>query len=407
MSTEKKSPLYGKKVILGVTGGIAAYKAVEIASRMRKAGAEVHVIMTQAAQNFVTELTFREISGNPVNTSMWSMVTHWNVEHIALARLADVVLVAPVTANLLAKLSCGMADDMLTTTILATKAPVFLVPAMNSNMYENPITQENMERLKKLGMKVIPPSCGHLACGENGSGRLPEAAEIVSVLERHFQSSRTLCGKKVLVTAGGTIAPIDPVRFIGNRSSGKMGYAVAEEAARRGAEVVLVAGRTALPNPSGVRTVHTETTQEMLEAVMAEFPNTDAVIKAAAVADYRVKEVAEQKIKKSEGDWSIELARNPDILQELGKIKKSNQILVGFAAETQNLMEYAKLKLEKKNLDFIVANNVTEKGAGFQGETNIACLLHRDGTVNKYPLMKKSDLAAVIMDCVEELFLGK
>ncbi len=394
--------LAGKNIVLGVTGGIAAYKAVEVASRLRKLGAEVHVIMTRAAQEFVTELTFREISGNPVNTGMWEKVLHWNVEHIALARLADLVLVVPATANLVAKLAAGMADDMLTTTILATQAPVFLAPAMNSNMYTNPVTQENLEKLKARGMRILPPASGHLACGIDGVGRLPEPVEIVSCVKAHFSAVCSLRGRKILVTAGGTIAPIDPVRFLGNRSSGKMGYRIAEEAAKRGAEVVLVSGVSALPDPEGVRTVRVETTEEMRSAVLQDFPDADAVIKAAAVADYRVKHVSEQKIKKSDGEWTIELERNPDILYELGRMKK-HQVLVGFAAETQNLMEYAKKKLEKKNLDFIVANDVTMPGAGFRGETNIARLMFRDGKVEEHPLMKKAELAAIILDRVEEI----
>ena len=396
----------GKKVLLGVSGGIAAYKAVEIASRMRKAGAEVHVILTRAAQEFVTELTFREISGNPVNTGMWEKVTHWNVEHIALARMADLVLVAPATANLIAKLAVGLADDMLTTTILATQAPIFLAPAMNSNMFRNPVTQKNIKNLQDRGIEIIPPASGHLACGVDGVGRLPEPVEILSRVEGYFCKAGSLQGKKILVTAGGTIAPIDPVRFIGNRSSGKMGYAVAEAAAKRGADAVLVSGVSALPDPLGVRTIRVETTEEMLHAVLEEFPDSDAVIKAAAVADYRVKQVASQKIKKSEGDWSIELVRNPDILYTLGQ-QKTHQVLVGFAAETQNLMEYAKRKLEKKNLDFIVANDVTAPGAGFQGETNIARMIFRDGKVEEYPLMKKTELAAAILDHVEKLLRAR
>lgn len=394
--------LDGKTIILGITGGIAAYKGVEIASLLRKLGAEVHVIMTRAAQEFVGELTFREITGNPVHTGMWKKVTHWNVEHIALAEMADLVLVAPATANLCAKLSAGMADDMLTTTILATRATIFLAPAMNSKMFDNPVTQENLERLRSRGMEIIPPASGRLACGAEGVGRLPEPSEIVSRVMAHFSGSTSLRGRKVIVTAGGTIAPIDPVRFIGNRSSGKMGYCIAEEATKRGAEVLLVSGVSALPDPVGVRTIRVETTEEMRRAILREYSEADAVIKAAAVADYRVKHVAEQKIKKSDGDWLIELERNPDILYELGQMKK-RQILVGFAAETQNLMEYAKKKLEKKNLDFIVANDVTMPGAGFQGETNIARLIHRDGRVETHPLMKKRELASIILDRLEEI----
>lgn len=395
--------LSGKNIILGVTGGIAAYKAVEVASRLRKAGAEIHVILTRGAQEFVTELTFREITGNPVNISMWDKVTHWNVEHIALARMADLILVAPATANLIAKLAAGMADDMLTTTLLATRAPIFLAPAMNSNMYEHPATQENLALLKTRGVRILPPASGHLACGTEGVGRLPEPVEIVAALEDWFKEKNSLQGKRILVTAGGTIAPIDPVRFIGNRSSGKMGYAIAAEAAKRGAKTLLVSGVSQLPDPPGVETLRVETTEEMYETVLRAFPETDAVIKAAAVADYRVKDVAKHKIKKSEDSLSIELVRSPDILYALGQRKEPGQILVGFAAETQKLREYAKKKLEKKNLDFIVANDVTQPGAGFRAETNIARLLFRDGREEEYPLMSKGELAGIILDHVEEM----
>jgi len=391
-----------KKILLGVSGGIAAYKSVEIASRLRKAGADVHVIMTRGAQSFVTELTFREITGNPVVTTMWEKVTQWNVEHIALANLADLVLVAPATANLIAKLAAGMADDMLTTTILATRAPIMLAPAMNSNMFQNPVTQQNLARLRERGMILVPPASGRLACGAEGVGRLPEPEDIVARATACLEGTGALRGKKILVTAGGTIAPIDPVRFIGNRSSGKMGYAIAEEAAKRGASVVLVSGVSTLPDPPGVQTVRVETTEEMYRAVLREFPDADAVIKAAAVADYRAKQVSEHKIKKSGESLSIELVRSPDILLSLGQQKK-HQVLVGFAAETQNLMEYAKKKLEKKNLDFIVANDVTAPGAGFQGETNIARLIFRDGSVEEHPLMQKKELASVILGHVQEL----
>jgi len=394
--------LEGKKIVLGVTGGIAAYKTVEVASRLRQAGAEVYVIMTRAAKEFVTELTFREISGHPVASDMWAPVTHWNVAHIALANLADAVLVAPATANLLAKAAHGLADDMLTTTLLATAAPLFFAPAMNSRMYLNPVTQENIAALRGRGVHIIEPASGHLACGIDGKGRLPEPADLAKILEHHFACSETLKGRKIIVTAGGTIEPIDPVRYIGNRSSGKMGYAAAAEAALRGAEVLLVSGPTALPDPAGVRCIRVETAREMHEAVMKEFPQADAVIMAAAVADYHVKQVAEHKIKKSEDDWSIALERNPDILRELGGLKKPGQVLVGFAAETRNLREYAERKLEQKNLDFIVANDVTKAGAGFRTETNIAMIIPRTGEAEELPLMQKAELARRILDKVEE-----
>ena len=399
METAGASSLLGKHVVLGVTGGIAAYKAVEVVSRLRKKGAHVHVIMTRGAQNFVTELTFREMSDEPVITDMWAKVTHYHVEHIALAKLADVVLVAPATANFLAKTACGMADDMLTTTVLATKAPIFVAPAMNTAMYENAMTQENLERLRAHGFHVVEPASGQLACGTSGAGRLPEPIELVAVLEQFFESKRDLVGRKVLVTAGGTHEPLDPVRYLGNRSTGKMGFAVAEAAAQRGADVVLVAGPVGLETPAGVRRVDVLTAQEMHDAVLAEYATADAVIKAAAVADYRPKERAGQKIKKKDGSLLLELVRNPDILKELGE-KKQQQVLVGFAAETERVIEYAAGKLEKKNLDFIVANDVSRKDAGFSADTNCVTILGRDGTHTEHPLMSKRALADIILDRV-------
>ena len=395
--------LQGKKIVLGVTGGIAAYKAVEVASRLRKLGAEVHVIMTRAATEFVTELTFREITGQPVTTSMWDKVTHWNVEHIALARMAELVLIVPATANFIAKAAQGMADDMLTTTLLATRAPIFFAPAMNSNMYANPVTQQNIQALQRRGWQLIEPARGPLACGTSGVGRLPEPEQIVAEVEAAASSLASLTGKKVLVTAAGTIEPIDPVRYIGNRSSGRMGYAIAAEAARRGAEVALVSGPSALSEPAGVRTIHIETAAQMRSAVLAEFPACDIVIKAAAVADYRAREVAENKIKKDEDVLTLVLEKNPDILKELGGLKQPGQILVGFAAETQNLLAYAKQKLEKKNLDFIVANDVTKPNAGFNAETNLIKILSRDGRVEEFPLQSKVALAGIILDRVTAL----
>ena len=390
--------LAGKKIVLGVTGGIAAYKAVEIVSRLRKAGAEVHVIMTKEATQFVTELTFREISGQPVVSDMWEKVANYNVEHIALANLADLMLVAPATANIIAKAAVGIADDMLSTTILATKAPVYMAPAMNSNMYENPITQRNIGELRKRGFHMIEPAAGHLACGISGKGRLPEPVDIVRIVSEAL-TSQELTGQKILVTAGGTIEPLDPVRYIGNRSTGRMGYAVAAEAARRGAEVVLVSGPSALEDPAGVRVIRIATARQMREAVLREFPTAAAVIKSAAVADYRPAAVAEQKIKKSDEDLMLHLVRNPDILYELGQ-KKQQQVLVGFAAETCQVEEYARKKLAKKNLDFIVANDVLEADAGFGVETNRIKLFDRAGNMTAYPLMSKKELAGIILDHV-------
>ena len=392
----------GKHVVLGVTGGIAAYKAVEIVSRLKKAGAHVHVIMTRGAQNFVTELTFREMSGAPVVTDMWAKVTQYQVEHIALARLADLVLVAPATANFLAKASYGLADDMLTTTLLATRAPVFLAPAMNTAMYEHPATQENIARLRARGVHIIEPASGKLACGTSGRGRLPEPVDIVAALTTFLSDAadaKDLVGRNILVTAGGTREPLDPVRYLGNRSTGKMGFAVAAAAQARGAHVTLVTGPGSLPVPEGVDCVRVETALEMREAVLHAFDAVDAVIKAAAVADYRPKERAGQKIKKQEGGLTLELVRNPDILRELGE-KKTHQLLVGFAAETEHVLDYARAKLEKKNLDFIVANDVSRKDAGFSADTNCVTILARDGACTEYPLMGKRQLADVILDHV-------
>ena len=389
--------LAGRSIVLGVTGGIAAYKAVEIASRLKKAGAEVRVVMTRAAASFVAPLTFREITGQAVATSMWTEIPAHHVEHIALAELADLVLVAPATANFIAKAAAGIADDLLTTTVLATRAPLYIAPAMNTGMWENPVTQENVMRLCERGAQVIPPAEGLLACGTTGAGRLPEPEEIVAAVERHFAAAEILAGRRIIVTAGGTEEALDPVRYLSNCSTGRMGYAVAAEAARRGAEVILVSAPTHLDTPAGVRRVNVRSAREMYAAVMAEYEPADAVVKAAAVADYRPAEIAPQKIKKSDGELTIHLTRNPDILMELGR-KKTHQVLVGFAAETENVETYAQGKLAKKNLDFIVANNVAEKDAGFSVGTNRVKIFFKDGRAEEHPLMAKSELAGIILD---------
>ena len=399
--------LKNKKIVLGVTGGIAAYKAVEIASRLKKAGAEVRVIMTKASTEFVTPLTFREITGSPVTLSMWEKITNWNVEHIALASWADLILIAPATANLLSKAAAGMADDMLTTTLLATKAPVLFAPAMNSNMYENRLTQQNIERLKASGCQFITPDSGQLACGTSGIGRLPDPEVIVQKVCAFFQKKNTLRGKKVLVTAAGTIEPIDPVRYIGNRSSGKMGYAIAEEAFLRGADVILVSGPSALQASPGIRLIKIETAAQMREAVLKEYDDCHIVIKAAAVADYRVQEVADNKIKKSDALLTLVLEKNPDILFELGQRKNKGQILIGFAAETQNLLEFAQAKLQKKNLDMIVANDVSQKDAGFNVDTNRIKVLSATGEREELPLLSKVELAGILLDKAEKLWIDK
>ena len=414
--------LKDKNIILGVTGGIAAYKCVDLVSRLRKQGADVHVILTKGAQNFVTETAMREISGNPVVTSMWQEIQQYDVEHIALAQLADVVLVAPATANVIAKCACGMADDMLTTTLLATKAPVFFAPAMNTNMYENSITQQNLHTLQERGCHIIDPAAGHLACGTSGVGRMPEPQELVEILADFFATGKELAepdevdslqhlaeeldfsGLNILVTAAGTREPIDPVRYIGNRSSGKMGYAIAEAARDLGANVTLISGPSALPPLAGVNFFKVESARDMRRLVLENFPESQIVIKAAAVADYRVKNVADHKIKKNDEELTLVLEKNPDILKELGQKKQKGQVLVGFAAETQNLIQYAQSKLEKKNLDMIVANDVSKPQAGFNVDTNLIKLLKRDGSIEELPLMSKKDLAYIILNHVMKIY---
>ena len=399
--TSDMGTLAGRRIVLGVTGGIAAYKAVEIASRLKRAGADLRVVMTRAATSFVTPLTFREITGQPVAQTMWGEPQH-HVAHIALAAFAELVLVAPATANFIAKAAAGLADDMLTTMILAARAPLLIAPAMNTGMWENPVTQENIARLTSRGVHVVPPAVGPLACGQAGAGRLPEPEEIVRTAAEHFARAQSLAGRRILVTAAGTEEPLDPVRYLGNRSTGRMGFAVAAEAARRGAQVVLIAGPTHLVTPAGVRRVDVRSARDMYAAVCAAYDGVDAVIKAAAVADYRPVETAAHKIKKSDGELTLALTRNPDILYELGQ-KKRHQILVGFAAETQNVADYARGKLATKNLDFIVANNVAEKDAGFGVSTNHVQIFYADGRAEDHPLMPKAKLAGVILDRVEAI----
>ena len=391
--------LKGKKIVLGVTGGIAVYKAVDLVSRLRKQGCEVRVVMTEHAQQFVTPLTFKEISGNQVAVSMWSSNQEFNVEHIALANWADAFVVAPATANIIAKMAYGLADDLLSTTLLAAQAPIVVCPAMNTGMYKNAATQENIAKLQGRGITVMPPAVGKLACGTSGAGRLPEPQEIVEFLNAFFAKREgDLRGLKVLVTAAGTREPIDPVRFVGNRSSGKMGYAVAQMAVERGAEVLLISGPSALSIPANVKAIKVETTNEMLEACLESYDKVDIVIKAAAVADYRPRDVAEQKIKKKTDDaLTVVMDKNPDILKTLGA-KKTHQVLVGFAAETQNLLENARDKVVKKNLDMIVANDVTAAGAGFNADTNIVKFLFANGEVRSLEQMPKVDVANCILD---------
>ena len=401
--------LKGKKIVLGVSGGIAIYKVVDLVSKLRKKGAEIRVVMTENAAKFVSPLLFAEISGHKAAVSMWDGRDEFNVEHIALANWGDVLLLAPATANILAKMTYGLADDLLSTVLLAAPCPKIVCPAMNSGMYENVVTQANLALLRKRGVEIMEPGCGELACGTTGAGRLPEVPEIIATLERFIALREgAMRGVKVMVTAAGTREPIDPVRFIGNRSSGKMGYAIAKEALLRGAEVVLITGPSALTPPPYARVINVETTQQMMDACMAEFPAVDVVIKAAAVADFKPREVAGQKIKKihPEDGMTVVLDQNPDILKTLGSVKKQ-QFLVGFAAETQNLLENAAAKVKKKNLDMIVANDVSMKGAGFNTDTNIVKFLYPDGKIEALEILSKDDVAEILLDRVMEKRSGK
>ena len=405
MDATSLQAIKGKKIVLGVTGGIAAFKIASLASLLVKSGAEVRVVMTAAAQEFISARTFQELTGQPVSTEMFGSSSNYHVEHIALAQWAELVMIAPATANFLAKAAHGIADDLLTTMILATTASIMVSPSMNVNMYENAATQENISLLRRRGFWIIEPAVGHLACGTTGKGRLPEPEELADRINEFFEgkAKRELEGKRIIVTAGGTIEPIDPVRYIGNRSSGKMGFAIAEAAARHGARVLLITAPSALSDPRGVKVIRIETACQMREAVLKEYDSCDAVIMSAAVADYRAKTIAPEKIKKSEPTLTIELEKNPDILFELGQ-KKSHQILMGFAAETTNVEEYAARKLEQKNLDFIVANNVATAGAGFNTDTNVAMIICRGGKAEKFPLMPKTELAEIIIQRLIKLF---
>ncbi|WP_129596354.1 bifunctional phosphopantothenoylcysteine decarboxylase/phosphopantothenate--cysteine ligase CoaBC [Anaerophilus nitritogenes] len=393
-----------KNVVVGITGGIAAYKGVDVVSKLKKQGFEVFVIMTKSAQEFINPLTFQSLSQNYVITDMFKEPKTWEVEHISLAQKGDLFVVVPATANVIGKIANGIADDMLTTTVMATKAPVLLAPAMNTNMYENSIVQENIKKLKDFGYYFIEPAEGRLACGDIGRGKLPEPEEIVKEASLLLKNEKDLKGTKILITAGPTKEPIDPVRYITNHSSGKMGYAIAECAEDRGAEVLLISGATNLATPKGVKRIDVTTTNDMYQEVLKKFSWADIVIKSAAVADYRPAMVEKNKIKKKDNDLSITLTRNPDILKELGS-KKEHQILVGFAAETQNLLENANNKIKKKNLDFIVANDLTKEGAGFKSDTNIVSIIDKNGSIEHCEKMSKKELAKIILDRVKNLMI--
>jgi len=388
--------LKDKQVILGVSGGIAAYKAVELLRLLTKAGAEVHVVMTRAAQEFVTPLTFQTLSANPVHTEMFNLVAEQEIGHISLADRADLFIVAPATANIIGKIAHGIADDMLTTTVMATKAQVLIAPAMNVNMYTNPVYRDNEERLRRLGYLFVPPVKGELACGWEGEGKLA-APESIFEAAVAVLTPKTLAGRTVMVTAGPTREEIDPVRFISNYSSGKMGYALALAAQRRGARVILVSGPVSLAAPDAIELVAVESALEMRDAVMARAGECTVVVKAAAVADYRPVERKGAKIKKQAEELALQLIKNPDILAELGRLKR-RPLLVGFAAETGSLETCAAKKLEEKNLDMIVANDVSQADAGFNVDTNRAWIFFRDGRRVEYPLMSKDELAGIIIE---------
>ena len=395
--------LTGKEIVLGVTGGIAAYKSAEIVSRLRHSGANVHVIMTRNATEFVAPLTFQTLSANQVVTDTFEAPEYWNVEHVALAKLADIFVVAPATANILAKMASGIADDMLSTTLLATKAQILVAPAMNTGMWTAPATQNNVKVLKERGVRMIGPECGILACGDQGAGRMSEPETIVGEICRILSRKQDYAGKKVLITAGATRERLDPVRFITNDSSGKMGFAIAEAARDRGAEVTVIRGSVTAEIAAGIRMIQIESARELYDAMMQKVPEQDVIIQAAAVSDYRPAEQKDRKIKKESGsDLTLILTENPDIAKAVGEQKKPGQTLVGFAAETDNLLKNAKSKLGKKKLDLIVANDVTKPGAGFNVDTNIAVLITSDGSTEE-PLQTKRQLAERILDKVLEI----
>lgn len=385
-----------KTIVLGVTGGIAVYKAAELTRLLIKAGANVHVVMTKGAAEFVAPLTFQTLSKNPVHTEMFNLTQEAEVGHISLADSADLFVIAPATANIIGKIVTGIADDLLTTSVMATRAPVLLAPAMNCNMYDNPIVQGNMKRLKGYGYHFIDSETGELACGYEGKGRMAEPSDIMEEVET-ILSIKDLKGERILVTAGPTYEAIDPVRFIGNRSSGKMGYALARVALRRGADVTLISGPSSLKPPRGSRFIAVESAEEMKKAVISNFQDATTVIMAAAVADYRPPKVSSGKIKKGKGAFSIDLEKTPDILSDIGK-KKGKRLLIGFAAETENLVANARKKLKEKNLDLIVANNIKEPGAGFGADTNIVTIIDRKGNIEELPKMPKEEVAWKVLD---------
>lgn len=395
--------LTDKTIVLGITGGIAAYKAPDIASQLTREGARVEVVMTESATRFITPLTLRSITGRPVITDMFEPAAEYSLEHIALAEAADVVVIAPATANTIAHLAAGIADNLLTCLVLATKTPVILAPAMNDNMLQNPVTQDNLARLKARGFTIIEPAYGRLASGKTGWGRLAETETIIGAVKGVLGKEDDLAGKRLVVTAGGTREPIDPVRHIGNRSSGKMGYAVAEAARDRGAEVTLISAPTWLAAPGGIEVVHIQTARQMKEAVTGAVLKADALVMAAAVANYQPKDYRRTKVKKNEPTMTVEMVRTPDILGEV----KGKFLRVGFAAESENMVTNAREKLEKKHLDLIVANDITAADSGFGTDTNRVTMIDRNGEVEKLPLLSKREVAERILDRVVEMMAKK
>lgn len=400
----KAMPAEQKKcVVLGVTGGIAAYKACELLRLLQKQGIDMFVVMTRNACQFVTPLTFETLSGHPVAVDTFVRPATWEVEHIALAKRADLFLIAPATANIIGKMACGIADDMLSTTVMATRAPVMIAPAMNTGMWENPAVQQNIATLAARGVHIVTPATGHLACGDSGTGKLEDVAVIAQRALDVLRAKRDLEGLRVMVTAGPTREALDPVRYISNRSSGKMGYAIARAAQQRGAQVTLLTGPVSIEPPRGVTVVPFTTTQELLERALQCAPEQDILIQSAAPADYRAREIAPQKIKKhGDEDMVLDLVENPDVAATLGRAKRSGQTFVGFAAETNDVLAHARGKLVKKNLDMIVANDVTTPGAGFDVSTNIVTLLTEEKT-ESLPLMTKDEVADRILDAVLKL----
>lgn len=394
MSSEIKKPC----VVLGVTGGIAVYKACELLRLLQKRGIDVFVVMTQNACRFVAPLTFETLSGHPVAVDTFDRPQTWEVEHIALAKRADLFLIAPATANIMGKMACGIADDMLSTTVMATRAPVLVAPAMNTGMWENAAVQQNVKTLRARGVEIVAPVSGHLACGDNGAGKLEDVAVIAERACELLFAKKDMEGLRVMVTAGPSREALDPVRYISNRSSGKMGYAIAQAAQKRGAEVTLLSGPVAIKAPQDVKLVPFTTTQELLDRASELAQEQDLLIQAAAPADYRAKEIAPQKIKKQGGEpMTFTLVENPDVAATLGKAKRSGQVFVGFAAETNDVLAHARDKLARKNLDMIVANDVTRPGAGFDVDTNIVTLITKDGQ-EALPMMSKAEVAQRILD---------